>query len=71
MDPLGNPILVKNRKGDTVDKDGNRVNKRGYLIDEHGIVKLHPINKAIKSSRAIGIITTNRKRIVIGGNSSC
>jgi len=35
MDPLGNPI-DKNAKGELVDRDGRRVNKKGYLIDVNG-----------------------------------
>ena len=38
MDPIGNPILGKNSKGDLLDIDGKRVNKRGYLIDNEGNV---------------------------------
>jgi hypothetical protein len=38
MDPIGNPILDKNAKGELIDRDGRRVNKRGYLIDDHGNV---------------------------------
>lgn len=38
MDPLGNPILEKARNGDLLDRDGKRVNKRGYLIDHTGNV---------------------------------
>ena len=38
MDPLGNPILDKNSKGELIDRDGRRVNERGYLIDSAGNV---------------------------------
>ena len=36
MDPLGNPILFKNSKGQQTDKNGRLVNNKGYLIDDHG-----------------------------------
>ena len=36
MDPLGNPILFKNSKGQQTDKNGRLVNNKGYLIDNHG-----------------------------------
>ena len=38
MDPLGNPILDKNAQGDLIDRDGKKVNKRGYLINVNGDV---------------------------------
>ena len=38
MDPLGNPMLHKNRDGQLVDSKGRKVNEKGYLIDEHGNV---------------------------------
>jgi len=38
MDPLGNPILDKNEKGNLVDRDGRVVNQKGYLIDGQGNV---------------------------------
>ena len=38
MDPLGNPILDKNKNGQLIDRDGRVVNRRGYLIDEKGNV---------------------------------
>lgn len=33
-DERGNPQILQNRNGDFIDKDGNRVNEKGYLIDE-------------------------------------
>jgi len=36
LDPLGNPILSKNRAGQLVDSKGRPVNKRGYLVDREG-----------------------------------
>lgn len=44
MDPLGNPILDKDKKGNKVDRQGRRVNSKGYLIDDGGNV----INKNSK-----------------------
>merc|ERR1711998_19541 len=38
MDPLGNPILDKDGKGNLVDRQGRRVNSKGYLIDGDGNV---------------------------------
>jgi len=38
MDPLGNPILDKDANGQLVDRDGRRVNQRGYYIDSEGNV---------------------------------
>ncbi len=38
MDPLGNPILDKGPQGEWIDRDGRRVNQRGYLIDKDGNV---------------------------------
>ena len=38
MDPLGNPILDKNATGELIDRDGKKVNARGYLIDNNGNV---------------------------------
>ena len=38
MDPLGNPILDKNARGEFFDREGRRVNQRGYLIDNEGNV---------------------------------
>jgi hypothetical protein len=34
MDPLGNPILEKDKNGNLIDRKGQRVNSRGYLIDK-------------------------------------
>ena len=33
-DDKGNPLILKDHKGVLVDKEGNRVNPKGYLIDE-------------------------------------
>jgi hypothetical protein len=33
MDPLGNPILDKGPQGELLDRQGKRVNQKGYLID--------------------------------------
>lgn len=42
MDPLGNPILDKGpQAGHFLDRDGKRVNQRGYLIDTDGNVIDH------------------------------
>ena len=38
MDPLGNPILDKGPSGELLDRNGNRVNQRGYLVDSEGNV---------------------------------
>lgn len=38
MDPLGNPILDRGTDGFYLDRNGNRVNVRGYLIDKQGNV---------------------------------
>ena len=38
MDPAGNPILDKNENGELIDRDGRRVNERGYLTDSNGNV---------------------------------
>jgi hypothetical protein len=38
MDPLGNPVLDRNQKGELVDRRGRRVNPKGYLIDDKGNV---------------------------------
>ena len=35
MDPLGVPILDKDKKGNLVDQHGRVVNAKGYLIDEN------------------------------------
>lgn len=33
MDPLGNPILDRSPSGYLIDREGRRVNRKGYLID--------------------------------------
>lgn len=33
-DEKGNPLILQDKKGELIDKDGNRVNEKGYLIDE-------------------------------------
>lgn len=38
MDPLGNPILEQDSKGNLIDRKGRIVNPRGYLINENGDV---------------------------------
>ena len=38
MDPLGNPILEKGTDGHFIDRQGIRVNQRGYFVDTHGNV---------------------------------
>lgn len=38
MDPVGNPILEKLPDGSYVDREGKRVNSRGYYCDEIGNV---------------------------------
>jgi hypothetical protein len=38
MDPLGNPILERGPSGELLDRDGKRVNQRGYLVDKDGNV---------------------------------
>ena len=38
MDPVGNPILERRPDGSFVDREGKRVNARGYYCDEHGNV---------------------------------
>jgi hypothetical protein len=52
MDPLGNPILDKDAKGNLKDTNGKRVNKKGYLIDEKGNV----INKRGKVAFEVQIL---------------
>lgn len=37
-DEKGNPLILQDKKGELVDKDGNRVNEKGYLIDKNGDV---------------------------------
>jgi len=39
MDPLGNPMLSKNKEGKLVDHKGREVNEKGYLIDQNGNIK--------------------------------
>jgi len=39
MDPLGNPMLSKNKQGQLVDHKGRVVNEKGYLLDKEGNVK--------------------------------
>lgn len=36
MDPLGNPMLHKNKDGHLVDNQGRKVNPKGYLVDDNG-----------------------------------
>ena len=36
MDPGGQPILIKNDRGQTVDKQGRLCNAKGYLVDRKG-----------------------------------
>jgi hypothetical protein len=38
MDPLGNPILDRDKDGNLIDRQGRRVNSKGYLIDKDGNV---------------------------------
>jgi hypothetical protein len=38
MDPLGNPILDKDAKGNLMDRNGKKVNSKGYMIDTEGNV---------------------------------
>merc|ERR1711990_979298 len=38
MDPVGNPILDKDKNGNLIDRQGQRVNPKGYLIDKNGNV---------------------------------
>lgn len=38
MDPLGNPILDKDDKGNLIDRQRKFVNQKGYLIDSYGNV---------------------------------
>ena len=33
-DDKGNLVILQNKTGSLIDKDGNRVNEKGYLIDE-------------------------------------
>jgi len=39
MNPLGEPMLSRNEKGELIDNKGRRVNDKGYLIDERGNIK--------------------------------
>jgi hypothetical protein len=36
MDPMGNPILERRSDGHFYDRQGKKVNQRGYFCDEHG-----------------------------------
>lgn len=38
LDPLGNPVTFKDRDNPSIlrDQHGRRVNKKGYLVDNHG-----------------------------------
>merc|ERR1719183_574683 len=38
MDPLGVPILDKDKKGGYKDNQGRKVNSKGYLVDKDGNV---------------------------------
>lgn len=38
MDPVGNPILTKDKNGNLIDREGKRVNEKGYLVDGKGNV---------------------------------
>jgi hypothetical protein len=38
MDPLGNPILDRDADGNFIDRNGKRVNSKGYFIDKDGNV---------------------------------
>jgi hypothetical protein len=38
MDPLGNPILDKDPKGNLIDRKAKKVNSKGYLTDKEGNV---------------------------------
>jgi hypothetical protein len=38
MDPLGVPILDKDKKGNLKDNQGRKVNSKGYLVDKEGNV---------------------------------
>jgi hypothetical protein len=38
MDPLGNPILDKDSKGNLIDRKGKKVNSKGYIVDKDGNV---------------------------------
>jgi hypothetical protein len=38
MDPLGNPMLEKDKKGGFKDNQGRKVNSKGYLVDKDGNV---------------------------------
>lgn len=36
MDPLGNPILGKDKNGNLLDNNGKKVSHKGYFIDDDG-----------------------------------
>jgi hypothetical protein len=36
MDPVGIPILGKDKKGNLIDSDGKKVNSKGFLVDDDG-----------------------------------
>jgi len=38
MDPLGNPILDRDAEGNFIDRNGKKVNSKGYFIDSDGNV---------------------------------
>lgn len=38
MDPLGNPILDRDKDGNLIDRQGRKVNSKGYFIDKDGNV---------------------------------
>ena len=38
MDPLGQPILDRDNKGNLIDRQGRKVNSKGYLVDKDGNV---------------------------------
>ena len=38
LDPIGAPILSNDRNYNLIDRDGKRVNSKGYLIDNRGNV---------------------------------
>jgi hypothetical protein len=32
-DERGHPLILQDKKGELIDKEGNRVNEKGYLVD--------------------------------------
>ncbi len=38
LDDTGNLIMIRGKDGKIVDREGRRVNKRGYLVDHEGNV---------------------------------